>query len=651
MDYLQVLKAIKELPFPVGKNLLTDILVGEETNKSIIRNKLFRLECFGSLAYTSKETKEMIEKLLYNGLISYTRSGHFKVLVLTGKGLDELENPTKKEKFKEVRTTITKEDKELFSKFDFFLKRFNEEQKKAIISDKERIVCIAGPGSGKTSVLAKRIEFLTKFKGVNPKEVLAITFTRKARDELKERIDAPVIIETFNSLSEKLIQRRSQNDNSRVMTYRDRIICVRKALKSKSISPRDALKIYYSDRKLNSNTLESLFFNFINDCFTIVEYYKREGKELNDFSYNPSSKIVYEVCKYIKEYMKENMLRDYTDQLIQAHKLFNKKYEYVLVDEYQDVNNLQVKLTEKISKNLFVVGDPRQSIYGWRGSDVSFINNFDANDKIVLTKNYRSKKKIVDFFNLSAEKFNLSKLESQIKEEGEVEVKGFKTFEKEIEYVYAKLIKENFSKVFILARTNKILMDTSEFLKNKGVKHYVKKETTKEEEDVEERIILSTIHSIKGLEAEAVFLINCTNTNFPSKASDHPVIDMLNLNNYDKESEERRLFYVALSRAKNYLCVTYTKTPSYFLTTQMIDFSQNKELDLNLVEKLKEWRLEKSKSSKRPPFMVLHDSTIKDLALKKPTHILELEEIPGFGPSKITLYGKEIVNIIKKQNI
>ena len=648
MDYLEVLKAIQEIPFPVGKNLLTDILVGEETNDSIIRNKLFRLNCFASLAYTAKETKELIDKLIYNGLISYTRSGHFKVLVLTGKGMDEIQNPTKQQKFEETKTVITDKDKEIFSKFEFFLNEFNEEQKKAIISDKKRVLCIAGPGSGKTSVLVKRIEFLVKFKGVDPKEVLAITFTRKARDELKERISFDVNIETFNSLSEKQIRRSSRHKDSRVMTYKDRVICIRKALKSMSISPRDALKIYYSDRKLNSNTLESLFFSFINDCFTIVEYYKREQKKLSDFSYNQSSKLVYDVCKYIESFMNENMLRDYTDQLIEAHKLNQKKYEYVLVDEYQDVNNLQVKLTEKLSNNLFVVGDPRQSIYGWRGSDVEFINNFEFEEKIVLTKNYRSKKKIVDFFNLSAEKFNLSKLESHIKDEGEVKVKGFDRFEKEVEYIYSEIIKKRFEKVFILARTNKVLNDASDYFKTKGVKHYIKQEN--KEEEIDDKIVLSTIHSIKGLEAQAVFLLNCTNTNFPSKASDHPVIDMLNLNNYDKELEERRLFYVALSRAKEYLCVTYTKTPSYFLTTQMIDFSQNKELDLKLIEELKNWRQNKSLSSKKPAFMVLHDSTVKDLALKKPSHILELEQIPGFGPSKIALYGKEIIEIIKKFN-
>jgi DNA helicase-2/ATP-dependent DNA helicase PcrA len=166
-----------------------------------------------------------------------------------------------------------------------------------------------------------------------------------------------------------------------------------------------------------------------------------------------------------------------------------------------------------------------------------------------------------------------------------------------------------------------------------------------EKEPGDEKIILSTIHGIKGLEAEAVFIMNCTNTNFPSKTSDHPVIDMLNLNNYDKE--ERKLFYVGLSRAENYLCICYTKTPSYFITSQMIDFSQNKKLDLDLIDRLKEWRKNKSSTTKKPGFMILHDSTIKDIALKKPTHYFELERIPGIGPSKLALYGEELIKIIK----
>ena len=86
------------------------------------------------------------------------------------------------------------------------------------------------------------------------------------------------------------------------------------------------------------------------------------------------------------------------------------------------------------------------------------------------------------------------------------------------------------------------------------------------------KITLSTIHAAKGLEAELVFVMGCNEYNFPCKASDHPVIEMIRINDYDKEEEEKRIFYVAISRAKKKLYLTYTgKKPTYFINSEMID--------------------------------------------------------------------------------
>jgi len=115
------------------------------------------------------------------------------LLELSEKGRKEIENPDLYKRklsfqFKERETEITEKDKELFKEFGDFLSSYNDEQKKAIVGDSKNILCIAGAGSGKTTVLTKRIEFLVRHRNVSPNNILAITFTRKARQEMMARL-------------------------------------------------------------------------------------------------------------------------------------------------------------------------------------------------------------------------------------------------------------------------------------------------------------------------------------------------------------------------------------------------------------------------------------------------------------------------------
>ena len=107
-------------------------------------------------------------------------------------------------KITDYKTRITDSDRVIFKELEPFLRIFNDNQKKAIISSSPNILCVAGAGSGKTNVLTKRVEFLIKYKGVDPKKILAITFTRKAKEEMKKRLiklNANTHVETFNSFS------------------------------------------------------------------------------------------------------------------------------------------------------------------------------------------------------------------------------------------------------------------------------------------------------------------------------------------------------------------------------------------------------------------------------------------------------------------
>jgi len=156
-DYLKVLSALKELPFPVGKNLLIDFLTGDNENSSINNNDLDLLNSFDLLDYGKKELREMIENLISKNFIEITFGSNnkfIKVLRLTSKGINELKNPMFH--FKKIKndldkfeTIITSEDLATFNELKLFLEKYNNPQKKAIISKNDKILCIAGAGYGK----------------------------------------------------------------------------------------------------------------------------------------------------------------------------------------------------------------------------------------------------------------------------------------------------------------------------------------------------------------------------------------------------------------------------------------------------------------------------------------------------------------------
>jgi DNA helicase-4 len=287
-------------------------------------------------------------------------------------------------------------------------------------------------------------------------------------------------------------------------------------------------------------------------------------------------------------------LRDYTDQLIDATKFLKENpdkvpnFEHILVDEYQDVNAIQIELLgllssrddlgDSLAENIFVVGDPRQAIFGWRGADINYILNFEKNYGVVevihLTKNYRSAREIVEFMNHSIGEMGLPDLEGHHDFKAKIKIVDFDSEEDERNFVVRKILESEIPRdeIFVLARTNRQLMELSQMLKQRGISHVVKTDEVRNPKAIAKgEVTLATIHAIKGLEARNVFVIGCNEQNFPCKASDHPAIEMVKEDNYDKHEEEKRLFYVAISRAKEVLYLTYSgKKPTYFINDEMV---------------------------------------------------------------------------------
>lgn len=685
MEYLKVLKTLNSLPFPIGFKNLACILRGE-VNPSIKNNGLDKNEYFGCLKLEEKKISEIVDVLKVNNFLEVAplNNNYFiKVLKITSLGKEELKKPTLKHSkfsYEEKETKIEEKYEKAFSGLNDFLGKYNDSQKLAIIHEQKNILCIAGAGSGKTTVLTKRIEFLTKFKGVRPDKILAITFTRKARDEMKHRLEnlnvESVKVETFNSFCEKILRKYEDElygKNIKVVTYKDKIKMINLALLYLKITRSSALNTYFKVNQRRGKTQEELFKIFLSDCFFVIDYFKYKNLAFNKSSffvsqeYKNQTDLIYAVCSYIKDYMANKGLRDFTDQIVDTIKFFKKyelyvpEFEHVLIDEYQDINSSQIELIDLLKpNNLFVVGDPRQSIYGWRGSDIKYILNFEnkyENTKVInLTKNYRSSMFIIDLINKQIKSMNLKDLEYSFEGKNNIEIKSFKTKEKELGFVSKKVsnLQEKTSSIFIISRTNYQLKEMEKYLKKQRVRFG--KKTEFEDTSKGKKITLSTVHAIKGLEADCVFVIGCNTSNFPCIGSEHPIISLIKINEYNKEEEERRLLYVALSRAKDYLFITHTGKLTRYLDESKTDEKKVKNLvsevmkDMNtdLLEELKEWRRNKAQRLGFRAYMILSNKALEGLSRVVPKSLEGLEEINGIGKVKVKRYGKELLQILER---
>lgn len=695
LDYLKILKGLIEIPFPVGKKLLVDFLRGNYKNKSVTKNNLDELSHFDSLSWSEDKVYSEIENLIHNGMIEIVPSDFnkfIKVLQVPLRGRNEIIEPSlnKSKSFAHNFSEIGEEDEKRFEDYSEFLEGFNDGQKKAITSPSKKILCVAGAGSGKTTVLTKRIEFLVRHKGVDPSKILAITFTRKARREMENRLESLGVktnIATFNSFCERILREHGQKIYDRpvrVQSYADKLMAMNMALENLGIGMDDAVDGYFSESQKKWKEPAQLSVGMMNDCFTVLEYFKTRNEDLYDFSKEAdekdqqNAKRVYKICKYLDEHMKIQGMRDFTDQLLDTLRLFSKhpdlipKFEHVLVDEYQDVNSTQIKLLSFLNPpNLFAVGDPRQSIYGWRGSDINYILDFEEDypdaEIVHLVKNYRSDKKIVDFMNENISHMGLPKLEHHHEFDSEVKIINFSSEEEERNFVVKSILESEAPReeIFVLARTNRQLKEVSAKLKERGIAHVLKTDEVRRPKEVGKgEITLATVHAIKGLEARQVFVIGATEQNFPCKASDHPVIEMIKIEDYDKIEEEKRLFYVAISRAKEKLTISYVGSkPTHFLSEDVVkkfgEESQKKvgafdegvgEINESVLEGLKNWRRNKSEELDVPAFVVMHDKTLEEISRKLPKTSEDLSKINGLGPSKLSKYGSQILEIVEENS-
>jgi superfamily I DNA/RNA helicase len=673
-------------------------------NTKTIKLKLDRYQSFGELGgYEETDILKLINYLESQDIITIKKEqGHFTVYHLTNKGQAELKDPRpldlaqletiKQEQYAlnnpfTEKTVITEQDKQLFSALQSFFPHFNDEQKKAVTSPAQNILCVAGAGSGKTSVLTKRAAFLIQYKSVAPERILAITFTRKARKEMQERLaqllpNTIISIETFNSFAEKELQKKGMHiyeEQVTMASQKEQLSILMEVLRIYGHSPASIVKNYFTQRQQQGKDQKTLFFSFAYDFHAFVDRLRITNTNTetlrssikNNQEHAPLAKLLIHMAQTYLTLLRKKGLRDYTDQLVDVIHLYEQysklipQYDYLLVDEYQDVNDQQIRLIELLqAQNLFVVGDPRQSIYGWRGSKMnhilSFPQKYPHTTIIQLIKNYRSTPAIVKLCNKVIETAGYPNLESTTEDTGNIILQHYATEDEQASAITQKIksYEGNKKDIFVLARTNKTLDKFKDYFAAHAISYLLRTDEQKNlgKEAEQNQVTLATVHAIKGLEAKEVYLVNANTMNFPCKASDHPVMELFHLQeDYDAKAEELRVLYVALSRAKEMLHIGYTGALTSFIPDEVI--APHKKQKQNTLKKtvhpgammqLRQWRYKLAKERGCPAYIICSDKTLEALLSMQPTSIEELYTIPGLGQVKIQDFGEELLLELQK---
>ncbi len=284
---------------------------------------------------------------------------------------------------------------------------FHPSQQEAIDHDKGPMMVLAGPGSGKTTVITHRVKHLIRECGVDPSHILVITFTRAAAREMQERFErlmeeggaagsgARVSFGTFHSIFFTILKYAYRYQASNIVREEQQTAFVREMVGN--------LKLEIEDEH-----------DFIASVLGEISFVKSEMVDLEHYySRNCSEEMFKQIYRGYEERMRRRNLLDFDDMLVMCHQLFTqrpdilsawqRKFQYILVDEFQDINKVQYEIVRMLARpedNLFIVGDDDQSVYRFRGSKpeimLGFPQDYPQAKTVLLGVNYRSTIEIVD---------------------------------------------------------------------------------------------------------------------------------------------------------------------------------------------------------------------------------------------------------------
>lgn len=426
----------------------------------------------------------------------------------------------------------------------------NEKQLEAVKSLENTLV-VAGAGSGKTFTIVNKIKYLLDNNIYKENELLIISFTNESVNDLKRKIDYNLDIMTFHKLAITLINNPDMKiSNEYYLKY-----IINEYFNSYGKYNKKQNKLIKRIlQEMDIDNLKKLIFTFINlyksnynDINYLLNLYQK-----SHFINKIYFKIILEIYHIYNQEIESSNLYDFNDMIKIAtnninNNIIKTNYKYIIIDEFQDTSLNRFKLIDAIMKQnnakIFVVGDDYQSIYRFSGCNLDIFLNFNklvSNLNIInLDYNYRNPKEIIDVANSF-----IMKNKNQIKKE----TICLKNINKPIKICFYKNKRTAIEKILKYIDTKYLILGRNN--------------TDKDIFNVQDKPFL-TIHKSKGLEEDNIILINLTNNNnnsLPSKIKNHKIINKLIKTDYYPYEEERRLFYVALTRTRNNIYLLVPKS-------------------------------------------------------------------------------------------
>jgi len=485
----------------------------------------------------------------------------------------------------------------------------NPSQRRAVEHKDSHLLIVAGPGTGKTQTLIHRIAQYTQHLNQNQK-ILAVTFTNKASWEMRERLGhlcpqelRRIFIGTFHQFCLSLLQQYAQ------------YACLPKDFRiAEPEEIEDLVKSLWPDQ---TRTQRQEILEEIAALKARIEN-SLEASRLT--AYN--------------QFLRKNNLLDFDDILLEAFMLLKNNpnilnetglnYPFIFVDEYQDINEVQHALLKMLADEgvlLTAIGDPHQAIYGFRGANVrffaNFIEDFKGASSLTLEENYRSTANLLKASTQMIRPFLDSKvpeLIAKIHKEGHLMIHETPTDKAEAEYVVHQIEKlvggtsmfsrdsgrarqedkgqYGFGDIAVLYRLNALNRSLREALERSGIPYQVSGENSSPVADQSyqfkiDKVSLLTLHASKGLEFSVVFIVGCEEKILP--------LDFATM--ISDPQEERRLFYVGMTRAKERLHLVYAK--KRFLFGRIFENASSVFLK-DIEENLKEYEQATLKIKRRP---------------------------------------------------
>lgn len=508
----------------------------------------------------------------------------------------------------------------------------DKEQFKIATSEDKELLVVAGAGSGKTFTILGRIWYLINVKKIKPEEILCISYTRDASNSLKNKLlkefNIDMNVYTFHKLAINILRDKNINFNIAspdllelcieeylridILEYPEQLKYLRFILKINWHSKEEYLKIL-DDKKQEIN-------KFIKVVATFIKLYKCNGYEISyfkDILDKLKKKILKKIdCYYIliifniyikySKYLIDSNEFDFDDLILEATKIVNnseyvKKFKYIIIDEYQDSSYIRFNLIKKIvdcnNSYFMAVGDDFQSIYKFSGSDIGLFINFQkyfAKGNILkIQTTYRNSQELVNVagnFIMQNKKQIRKEMKSNSHVDKPIKIIYYDNEQADFYKLCLYLKRNNKCNILVLGRNNN---DINSYMSDKVkvtedkriiVNNDKLNKSMSSNENNKMTINYMTMHRSKGLECDDIVIINLKDEalGFPSKIEQDKILEYIRKDTKkDFLEEERRLFYVALTRAKK--CV-YLFAPKKNVSVFVKELVKNYKNDIEIIK-------------------------------------------------------------------